>query len=65
MNELIDDYRHSPPFTKSMFQKVRCKSQLTIHMANYVGYSEINIRWAVKKNVKEGKIFYYIQNLAT
>jgi len=31
----------------------------------YVCYSEINIRWAVKKNKKEGKIFYYMQKLAT
>jgi len=31
----------------------------------YVGYSEINVRWAVKKNKKEGKIFYYMQKLAT
>jgi hypothetical protein len=31
----------------------------------YEGYSEINLQWAVKKNKKEGKIFYFIQKLAT
>jgi hypothetical protein len=31
----------------------------------YESYSEINLQWAVKKNKKEGKIFYYIQKLAT
>ena len=32
----IDDYRHSPPYATDMFQKVRCKSELTTHMANYL-----------------------------
>jgi hypothetical protein len=31
----------------------------------YKGYLEINLRWAVKNNKKEGKIFYYIQKLVT
>jgi hypothetical protein len=26
---------------------------------------EINLRWAVKRIKKEGRIFYYIQKLAT
>ena len=36
-----------------------------ITVGYYIGYSEINVRWVVKKNKKEGKIFYYIQKLAT
>jgi len=32
----MNDYRHSPPYATDTFQKVRCKSQLRIHMANYL-----------------------------
>jgi len=42
------------------FTKMRGKN--IIEMRIYVGYSEIKVRWAVKK--KQGKIFYYIQKVS-
>jgi len=48
-----------------IFQLFLYGCKLLSHTWMYVGYLEINVQWVVKKNKKEGKIFCYIQKLAT